>query len=164
VVLYLPQWLESFLRQGDVSLAHELAWASQTLPYFAHSLEMLLRATIEGTKRDDTFPNRVVRLLDSFPESLDVAAAYTRKTEVENWGRLFELIGDPRELFDVSIVRAAGPVARCSRCRFLAVPTRTQKTSNCIPLPDRNQASERFRRIRNSRGGSNGIDMTDTTC
>lgn len=125
---------------------------------------MLLRATIEGTKRDGAFSNGVVRLLDSFPDSLDVAAAYTRKTEVENWGRLFELIGDPRELFEVSIARAAGPVAGCLRCRFLAVPTRTQKTSNCIPLPDRNQASERFRRIRNSRGGSNGIDMTDTTC
>ena len=104
MVLYLSQWLESFLRQGDVSLAHELASASQTLPFFAHSLEMLLRATIEGSKRDDAFSNGVVRLLDCYPESLDVAAAYTRKTEVENWGRLFELIGNPRELFEVSKV------------------------------------------------------------
>jgi hypothetical protein len=65
---------------------------------------MLLRATIEGTKRDDAFSNGVVRLLDCYPESLDIAAAYTRKTEVENWGRLFELIGNPRELLEVSKV------------------------------------------------------------
>ena len=112
VVLYLPQWLEYFLRHGDASLAYDLALASQDLPYFAHSLEILLRATIEGSKRNEIFSDGVVRLLDCFPEGLDVAAAYTRKTEVEHWGQLFDLIGDPRDLFEVGLQSACIALGR----------------------------------------------------
>lgn len=100
-MLYLPQWLEWFLQRGDTSSAHELAEASQDLPHFTHSLEILLRTTVEGKHRNAAFSDGVVRLLDCFPQGLDVAAAYARKTDVEHWGHLFELIGDPRELFEV---------------------------------------------------------------
>jgi hypothetical protein len=78
-----------------------LAKASENLPYFAHSLEILLRQTTETSDAAAGFAEGVVGLLDRFPQGLDVAAAYTRKTEAEHWNSLFNLIGDPKDLFEV---------------------------------------------------------------
>lgn len=38
--------------------------------------------------------------LDYFPESLDVIVSCARKTEIERWPMLFDLVGKPRYLFE----------------------------------------------------------------
>jgi hypothetical protein len=97
----LPHLLEWFLRRHETNWAFRLAKASESLPYFAHSLEILLRHTTEASNSKAGLAEAVVGLLDRFPQGLDVAAAYTRKTEVEHWDILFDLIGDPKDLFEV---------------------------------------------------------------
>jgi len=101
-VLYLPYLLKWFLSRQDTVSAFRLAKESETLPYFAHSLEILLRQTTETSDAPTGSAEGVVGLLDRFPQGLDVAAAYTRKTEAEHWNSLFDLIGDPKDLFEVS--------------------------------------------------------------
>jgi hypothetical protein len=94
--------LEWFLRNRESTSALRIAKACEDLPYFAHSLEILLRKTTEALSTNADFAESVISLLDRFEIGLDVAAAYTRKTEVEHWDHLFSLIGDPKELFEVS--------------------------------------------------------------
>lgn len=42
--------------------------------------------------------------MDHFPEALDVVVGCARKTEVDRWERLFEVVGSPRELFERCLV------------------------------------------------------------
>ena len=95
------------MRRQDTISAFRLAKASESLPYFAHSLEILLRQTTETSDAKSGFAEGVIGLLDRFPQGLDVAAAYTRKTEAEHWNSLFNLIGDPKDLFEVCEGKAA---------------------------------------------------------
>lgn len=44
----------------------------------------------------------VVEFLDHFPQALDVVVGCARKTEVDRWGFLFDVVGKPRDLFEVS--------------------------------------------------------------
>lgn len=44
----------------------------------------------------------VVEFLDHFPQALDVVVGCARKTEVARWGFLFDVVGPPRDLFEVS--------------------------------------------------------------
>jgi RAB6A-GEF complex partner protein 1 len=45
----------------------------------------------------------VVEFLDHFDEALDVIVKCARKTEVTRWPRLFEIVGSPQSLFEVSV-------------------------------------------------------------
>ena len=46
----------------------------------------------------------VVEFLDHFPQALDVVVGCARKTEVARWGFLFDVVGPPRDLFEVRCV------------------------------------------------------------
>lgn len=43
----------------------------------------------------------VVEFLDHFPQALDVVVGCARKTEVARWDFLFDVVGNPRDLFEV---------------------------------------------------------------
>jgi RAB6A-GEF complex partner protein 1 len=44
----------------------------------------------------------VIAFLDYFDEALDVVVRCARKTEMTRWPRLFNIAGDPADLFEVS--------------------------------------------------------------
>jgi hypothetical protein len=80
--------------------ALEFARTISQLPYFGYTLEVLLRTAMEG--KIDEFIVQVVNLLDHFPQALTVPISYARKTEEGEWTRLFQAVGEPKDLFDVS--------------------------------------------------------------
>lgn len=45
----------------------------------------------------------VIDFLDHFEESLDVVVGCARKTEIDRWERLFEVVGEPRGLFEMCL-------------------------------------------------------------
>ncbi|WVR09306.1 hypothetical protein IAU60_006371 [Kwoniella sp. DSM 27419] len=126
--LFLPQFLRYHLTSSPPSVANALILAShfQHLVYFAHSLEILLHSVledeaakptptatlavdgidpdsdpVEGTKPTLMDPlSVVITFLDYFPSALDVVVGCARKTEVDRWKILFDIVGSPRELFE----------------------------------------------------------------
>lgn len=100
----------------------------QHLVYFAHSLEILLHAVLEDeadalpqspqaalsrslgglsistgpTVPADAVLPVVVDFLDHFAEALQVVVNCARKTEITRWAYLFQFVGKPRDLFEVS--------------------------------------------------------------
>lgn len=51
---------------------------------------------------EDAVLPTVVDFLDYFAESLQVVVNCARKTEITRWGYLFQFVGKPRDLFEVS--------------------------------------------------------------
>lgn len=82
----------------------------KNLVFFAHALEMLLHtvvesdlvATSDGVDENphDVLPT-VIEFLDYFDASLDVVVNCARKTEPTGWRRLFDVVGNPKGLFEV---------------------------------------------------------------
>ncbi len=82
----------------------------QSLVYFAHALEILLHTVVESEANldadvdcsdDATILPMVVEFLDHFDEALDVVVRCARKTEMIRWRRLFNVVGNPKVLFEV---------------------------------------------------------------
>jgi hypothetical protein len=103
--LFLPQFLRYHLSQKHLASALTLAANFSSLVYFAHALEILLHDVLEDEV--DNPPLKVKRILpvvieflDHFDESLDVVVGCARKTEIDRWERLFEVVGEPRGLFE----------------------------------------------------------------
>lgn len=104
------------------------------LIYFSHALEVLLHEVLEDevevANRHGVLP-RVVEFLDHFEESLQVVVNCARKTEVTRWEFLFDIVGKPRDLFEVRVrpvcMRRAGMSAynlstqKCVAAGFLKV-------------------------------------------
>lgn len=89
-----------------------LAEQYQGLEYFAHGLEMLLHRVLD--EEVDTSPTpeeavlpRVLSLLSSFKEYLDIVLQCTRKTEVRQWKTLFAYLPPAGELFEESLQRGS---------------------------------------------------------
>lgn len=107
------------------------------LIYFSHALEVLLHEVLEDevevANRHGVLP-RVVEFLDHFEESLQVVVNCARKTEVTRWEFLFDIVGKPRDLFEVS-----GCLVCTSRaaCRLTTSPRRnvSQQVSSKSLLP-----------------------------
>ncbi|KAK8854501.1 hypothetical protein IAR55_003240 [Kwoniella newhampshirensis] len=58
---------------------------------------------LDGRSHTKPPPNvlaTVITFLDHFPESLDVIVGCARKTEIDRWKVLFDIVGKPRDLFE----------------------------------------------------------------
>jgi RAB6A-GEF complex partner protein 1 len=81
----------------------------QHLVFFAHALEILLHTVVESeatgedvvTNAEESILPSVIEFLDHFDVSLDVVVGCARKTEMTRWRRLFDIVGDPKTLFEV---------------------------------------------------------------
>ena len=90
-----------------------VAFAShyQHLVYFAHALEILLHTVVEEDAqapdgKDDaprTLLPSTIEFLDHFDDALDVVVGCARKIEMTRWPRLFDIVGNPKILFEVSV-------------------------------------------------------------
>ncbi|ROT37019.1 RIC1-domain-containing protein [Sodiomyces alkalinus F11] len=106
--LFIPDVLRFLLCDNRTSEAVELAEQYQGLDYFAHALEMLLHKTLDEEVDSAPAPEqailpRVLSLLSSFREYLDIVVQCTRKTEVRQWRTLFAYLPPVQELFEESL-------------------------------------------------------------
>ena len=102
-----------FYLTGNRSLeALSLAQQYQNLAYFAHALEILLHHVLDeevdsAPSPEDAILPRVLSLLSSFKQYLDIVVQCTRKTEVRSWRTLFAYLPPPQELFEESLQRGS---------------------------------------------------------
>ncbi len=88
-----------------------MAFASQyqNLVFFSHALEILLHTVIESEttnssmngEENDKILQTTIEFLDHFDVCLDVVVGCARKTEMTRWRRLFNAVGNPKQLFEV---------------------------------------------------------------
>lgn len=110
--LVLPDVLRFYLKQSRIVEASHLAQQYQDLEYFAHGLEILLHRVLDeevdtSPKPEDAVLPRVLSLLSSFKEYLDIVLQCTRKTEVRQWKTLFAYLPPAQELFEESLQRGS---------------------------------------------------------
>lgn len=112
--LFLPEILRHHLVCNKSLAALRLAQQYQHLEYFAHALEVLLHQVLDeevdmspSPSPEDAILPRVLSLLSSFKEYLDIVVQCTRKTEVRSWRTLFAYLPPPQELFEESLQRGS---------------------------------------------------------
>ncbi|KAG6381430.1 RIC1-domain-containing protein [Boletus reticuloceps] len=112
--LFLHHVLRHYLEFGQIREAVQLATNYQHLVYFAHGLEILLHTVVESeveAEADESGTSNVasktlpvvIEFLDHFDVALDVVVGCARKTEVTRWKPLFDIIGNPKSLFEVCL-------------------------------------------------------------
>ncbi|KAK1688166.1 RIC1-domain-containing protein [Colletotrichum godetiae] len=110
--LFLPDILRFFLTENRKADAVKLSDRYQTLEYFAHALEILLHKVLDkevdsGPSPEEAILPRVLSLLSSFKQYLDIVVQCTRKTEVRQWRTLFAYLPPVQELFEESLQRGS---------------------------------------------------------
>lgn len=110
--LFLSDILRFYLTQNLRLEALRLAQRYQGLEYFSHALEVLLHHVLDAESDDSPSPEdailpRVLSLLSSFKEYLDIVLQCTRKTEVRQWKTLFAYLPPVQELFEESLQRGS---------------------------------------------------------
>lgn len=83
----------------------------QNLVFFTHALEILLHTVVEEDVEDESATVTsdenllpvTVEFLDHFNAALEVIVGCARKTEMARWPRLFDIVGNPRSLFEASL-------------------------------------------------------------
>ncbi|KAK2014045.1 RIC1-domain-containing protein [Colletotrichum eremochloae] len=110
--LFLPDILRFFLSDGRAVDAVKLSEQYQNLEYFAHALEILLHKVLDdevdsGPSPEEAILPRVLSLLSSFKQYLDIVVQCTRKTEVRQWRTLFAYLPPVQELFEESLQRGS---------------------------------------------------------
>ena len=123
--LFIHHILRFHLTRNQRKEAVLFASHYQNLVYFSHALEILLHGVLEdeadaagcspsakqvtngfGEEEEGVLP-RVVEFLDHFDECLQVVVNCARKTEVARWEFLFNVVGKPRDLFEVSLISSS---------------------------------------------------------
>ncbi|KAE9385994.1 RIC1-domain-containing protein, partial [Gymnopus androsaceus JB14] len=111
--LFLHHILRSHLEASQVKEAVTFASHYQDLVYFAHALEILLHDVVESEAETDVDSESlndqevlatVVEFLDHFDAALDVVVGCARKTEMTRWRRLFDVVGNPKTLFETCLL------------------------------------------------------------
>jgi hypothetical protein len=112
--LFLPDILRFFLSANKSAEALRLAQQYEHLEYFPHALEILLHHVLDEEVDANPTPApehailpRVLSLLSSFKQYLDIVVQCTRKTEVRSWRTLFAYLPPPQELFEESLQRGS---------------------------------------------------------
>ncbi|OLN92890.1 Guanine nucleotide exchange factor subunit ric1 [Colletotrichum chlorophyti] len=110
--LFLPDILRFLLSESRAVDAVKLSEQFQNLEYFAHALEILLHKVLDdevdsGPSPEDAILPRVLSLLSSFKQYLDIVVQCTRKTEVRQWRTLFAYLPPVQELFEESLQRGS---------------------------------------------------------
>ncbi|KAJ7770879.1 RIC1-domain-containing protein [Mycena maculata] len=115
--LFLHHILLFHLQARQVNEAVVFASHYQNLVFFAHALEILLHTVVEWDDTDgdgstsedgdeissDVVLRTVVEFLDHFDAALDVVVGCARKTEMTRWKRLFNIVGNPKLLFETCL-------------------------------------------------------------
>lgn len=108
--------LQYHLESKQIKEAVTFASHYKNLVFFSHALEILLHTVVEsevaGISSEDPEINdpstevlpAVIEFLDHFDECLDIVVGCARKTEVTRWRHLFNVVGNPKALFEVTFL------------------------------------------------------------
>jgi len=123
--LFLHHVLLHHLGRAQVREAVLFASHYEHLVFFSHALEILLHTVLEdeadldhslqaGTNgnstslasqsHDQSVLPVVVEFLDHFDAALEVVVGCARKTEMARWRRLFDIVGNPKALFETCLL------------------------------------------------------------
>ncbi|ODA76590.1 hypothetical protein RJ55_07860 [Drechmeria coniospora] len=110
--LVFPDVLHFYLRQNRTEEAVSVSGQYEELEYFSHGLEILLHKALDeeaetSPKPEDAVLPRVLSLISSSKDYLDVVLQCTRKTDVRHWQALFAYLPPAQELFEESLQRGS---------------------------------------------------------